>query len=275
MVRSDLIPVGSTAILPKICAVSYLNTAPLIWGALHGPQRATMTLDSAVPSLCADRVERGEADVGLVPVYEVDRLGLGWFEGLGIGSRGPVRSILLISKVDPRRIRRLAADSGSRTSVQLARIILAERYGAAPEVFQAPPDPETMLQSADAALLIGDAALRLDPVECGLVCIDLGEEWTTMTGLPMVFAVWAGRREALTASLGDALRDSALYGLARLDEIVSAESEGRGFPRPLVEQYLTRHIQFLLGPEDHQGMQMYLQMARAINQTRATSPGCR
>jgi predicted solute-binding protein len=150
----------------------------------------------------------------------------------------------------------------------LARIILAERYGAAPEVFPAPPDPEAMLESADAALLIGDAALKLDPVECGLACLDLGEEWATMTGLPMVFAVWAGRREALTTPLGETLMDSAKYGLARLDEIVSVESPARGLPSLLVEQYLTRHIQFLLGPEDRQGMQMYLRMARAINQIR-------
>ncbi len=273
MVRSDLIPVGSTASRPKVCAVSYLNTVPLIWGALHGPQGNLMALDFAVPSVCADRVESGKADIGLVPVYEVDRLGLGWFEGLGIGSRGPVRSILLISKTDPRRIRRLAADSGSRTSVQLARIILAERYGAAPEVFPAPPDPAIMLDSADAALLIGDSALKLDPVECGLACMDLGEEWTTMTGLPMLFAVWAGRREALSAPLEEALMDSAKYGLARLDEIVYAESQTRGLPRLLVEQYLTRHIQFLLGPEDRQGLQLYLRMARAINHNRVQVGG--
>lgn len=267
MVRSDLIPVGSTATPPKVCAVSYLNTAPLIWGALHGPQKTHMALSFAVPSLCADQVAQGQADVGLVPVYEVDRLDLGWFEGLGIGSRGPVRSILLISKVNPRNIQRLATDSGSRTSVQLARIVLAERYGSTPEVFSAPPVLANMLDSADAALLIGDAALEVDPIECGFECLDLGEEWTQMTGSPMVFAVWAGRQPALTPSLGDALRDSALFGLSRLDEITASESRSRGLSRLLVEQYLTRHIHFLLGPDDMLGMQTYLQMARAINRT--------
>lgn len=265
MVRSDLTLVDSTEPLPKVCAVSYLNTVPLIWGALHGPQRTEIELSFAVPSLCADRVANGIADVGLVPVYEVDRIGLDFYPGLGIGSRGAVRSILLISKTDPRRIRRLATDSGSRTSVQLARIVLAEKYGAIPEVFSADPDLDRMLEQADAALLIGDAALAVDPVECPLLCLDLGEEWTGLTGLPMVFALWAGRKEALTVSLGASLRASAMFGLSRLDEVVASEAAARGLPVPLVQQYFTRNVQFLLGPEDEEGMRTYLQMARAIN----------
>jgi predicted solute-binding protein len=146
-------------------------------------------------------VAEGVADVGLVPVFEVDRLGLAWFPSLGIASRGAVRSILLISKVHPKKIKTLAADSGSRTSVQLARIILAERHGCLPELTTAAPIIDTMLESADAALLIGDAALSVDPVECGLTCLDLGEEWTDLTGLPMVFAVWAGRQQAICRRL--------------------------------------------------------------------------
>jgi len=267
MIRSDLIPVGSTASRPKVCAVSYLNTVPLIWGALHGPQSGHLTLDFAVPSLCAEQVASGQADVGLVPVYEVDRLGLGYFSGLGIGCRGPVRSILLISKVDPRRIQRMAADSGSRTSVQLARVILAERYGAKPEIFPAAPDLESMLARADAALLIGDAALRVDPVQVEALCLDLGEEWLSLTGLPMVFAVWAGRAAALTPALESILIESARFGLARLDEIADAEAPLRGLALPLVEQYLKSHIRFLLGPEDEAGMNAYLRLAREINKT--------
>lgn len=265
MLRSDLNSLGSTARKPKVCAVSYLNTVPLVWGAVEGAQKQAIDLSFAVPSVCASRVAEGIADVGLVPVYELDRLGFGWIPGLGIASRGAVRSILLVSSVEPGRIRRLAADSGSRTSVQLARIILAERYGATPEVFAAPPVVETMLENADAALLIGDAALAIDPVDCGLNCLDLGDEWNELTGLPMVFAVWAGRPQVLTPSLEASLNASAQYGLAQLDRIIEHEAARRGFPVALVEQYLTRHVQFLLGPEDEQGMQAYLSMARAIN----------
>lgn len=265
MIRSDLNPLGSTVRRPKVCAVSYLNTVPLIWGAVEGAQKHEIDLSFAVPSVCADRVAEGIADVGLVPVYEVDRLGLGWFPGLGIASRGQVRSILLVSKVAPDKIRRLAADSGSRTSVQLARIILAERYGAAPEIFSAPPVVETMLENADAALLIGDAALAIDPLDCGLNCLDLGDEWTELTGLPMVFAVWAGRHDVLTPPLEASLEASARYGLSQLDRIIESEAARRGFPFALVEQYLTRQVQFLLGPEDEKGMQTYLSMARALN----------
>ncbi len=265
MIRSDLIPLGSTIRRPRVCAVSYLNTVPLVWGAVEGPQKTQIDLSFAVPSQCSDRVSDRVADVGLVPVFEVDRMGLSWLPGLGIASHGAVRSILLISKVSPRKITRLAADSGSRTSVQLARIILAERYGCLPEVISAPPIIDTMLEGADAALLIGDAALSVDPVDCGLACLDLGEEWTDLTGLPMVFAVWAGRPAALTPSLHASLEGSARFGLAELDRIIEVESNRRGFAKSMVEQYLTRHIQFLLGPEDEKGMDAYLQMARAMN----------
>jgi predicted solute-binding protein len=238
---------------------------------LHGPQKDQIDLSFAVPSLCADRVAAGQADIGLVPVYEIDRLSLGYYPTLGIGARGPVRSILLISKSDPRRIRRLAADSGSRTSVQLARIVLAERYGASPEIISADPNLDRMLEIADAALLIGDSALRVDPVECGLPCLDLAEEWIGLTGLPMIFALWAGRPAAVTPSTGDTLLASAQFGLSCLDEIVSAEAATRALSPLLVEQYLTRHIQFLLGPEDEEGMRTYLRMAQALNTTTVQS----
>jgi predicted solute-binding protein len=100
----------------------------------------------------------GEADIGIVPVIEMARQKLAYFRETGIASYGPVRSILLISKVPFREIRKLATDSGSRTSVMLSRIILAEKYGVEPQVISHPPDLPAMLGLADAALLIGDAA---------------------------------------------------------------------------------------------------------------------
>lgn len=268
MVRSDLIPVGSTARLPRVCAVSYLNTAPLVWGALEGPQTSELDLEFAIPSLCADRVAAGLADVGLVPVYEVDRLGLGRVQGLGICSRGEVRTILLITKVEPGQIQTLATDVGSRTSVQLARIILAGKYGATPDLIPAPPVLETMLAQADAALVIGDAALAIDPLQCGFPCLDLGREWTELTGLPMVYAVWAGRERAITPALDATLQASARYGLEHLDRVVEVESARRGFARGLVERYLTHQIQYLMGADDEEGIRQFLNMARDLNTAR-------
>ena len=113
-----------------MCAVSYQNTVPLVWGLLHKPElQPVFDLRFAVPSRCADELRSGEADLGIVPVIEMARQKLAYFPELGISSMGPVRSILLISKVPFREIQTLATDSGSRTSVMLSRIILAEKFG--------------------------------------------------------------------------------------------------------------------------------------------------
>ena len=165
---------------------------------LKGPQRPLVDLTFEIPAVCADIVEAGRADLGLVPVTEIARQSLEIVPGVGISCRGPVRSILLISRVPPGQIQRLSVDSSSRTSTQLARIILRERYGATPFLLRRPPNLETMLEDADAALLIGDSALQLREPQAPYETLDLGEEWFSLTGLPMVFAASARHLTSLT-----------------------------------------------------------------------------
>ncbi len=251
-----------------MCAVSYLNTVPLVWGLLRDPaQKDTFDLRFAVPSVCADQLASGEADIGIVPVIEASRQKLDYFRTCGIASYGPVRSILLISKVPYRDIKTLAADSGSRTSVMLARIILAERFGCEPSVVSHAPDLAAMLGLADAALIIGDTALRLDPATLPFECLDLGEEWTGLTGLPMVFAVWAGRPEFIREPFGEALAASCRYGLARMDGIVREEAPRRGLPEALVREYLTHYIQFEFSAPHQTAIETYLKRAAALERT--------
>ena len=249
---------------PRVCAVSYLNTVPLVWGLLHSPDpalRDTLDLRFALPSECADQLASGQADIGIVPVIEMARQGLDYFPGVGIACHGPVRSILLVSKVPFREIRTLATDSGSRTSAMLAQVILAEKFGVRPQVFKHPADLAKMLGTADAALLIGDAALHLDPATLPFETLDLGAEWVAMTGLPMVFAVWAGHQEAIREPYGQIFLESCRYGLEHMDEIVGMEASARGFGEDLVREYLTRHIVFKLGERDYEGMRLYIQHA--------------
>jgi predicted solute-binding protein len=241
-----------------------LNTVPLVWGAVNGPQRGTMDLSFAVPSVCSERVVEGGADVGIMPVIEMANHGLDHVRGIGIGCRGAVRSILLVSKTPWHRIRLLAADSGSRTSVQLARIVLANKYGAHPAIQRMDPDLDRMLEQADAALLIGDAALAVDPGALPYPSLDLGAEWAGMTGKPMVFALWAGRKENLTPRLGALLRASFLEGRANLERIIEEESLRRGFPRDLVAQYLNESTNFVMSDEDYDGLRLYLAAARRL-----------
>ena len=228
---------------------------------LHGPQRGLFELDFQIPAACADRLAAGEADIGIVPSFELTKQDLEVIPGAGIACHGAVRSILLVSARPAADIRSLAADASSRTSVQLARVILERKYGARPEVHAQPPDLEKMLRSADAALIIGDPALRIDPARLPYHVYDLGAEWMDLTGLPMVFAVWAGRPGTATAEVGEAFRESLRYGQEKMDEIVAIESARREFAPELVREYLTRHIVHELGEREYAGMERFLEWA--------------
>lgn len=236
---------------------------------LQGPQKGLADLSFAVPSTCADRVASGDADLGIVPVIEMERHGMAWVPGTGIACRGPVRSIFLISKCPFGQIRTLAADTGSRTSVELARIILTHRFGADPVLLPMDPSLPQMLGAADAALLIGDSALALEPSELDYPALDLGEEWVSWTGLPMVFALWSGPPPIVQQALAQyglekLFTDSCRFGLAHLDRIIEEESERRGFPEHLIHQYLTRNIVFQLDTKDYEGMRRFLALASSL-----------
>jgi chorismate dehydratase len=234
---------------------------------LHGPQRDIFDLEFALPAECADRLANGRADIGIVPVAALLDQDLAIFRGTGIACRGAVRTILLASKRPLAEIRRLATDSSSRSSVRLARVVLAHRYSSTPTLISMAPDLDSMLQSADAGLVIGDPALRLDPDALrgqGLFVADLGEEWMALSGLPMVFAVWAGRREGHNAAYERAFVDSYRFGAAHIDDIVRAEHAARGVTAGLAHAYLTRHIVFELGETEYAGMRRFLEYAAAL-----------
>jgi predicted solute-binding protein len=229
---------------------------------LHGPQRGLFDLEFRIPAGCADQLASGAADIGIVPSFELTRLDLEVIPGTGIACHGPVRSILLISSRPAEKIRTLAADSSSRTSVELARVILERKFGVSPAIVRQPPDLETMLQSADAALIIGDPALRIDPARLPYFSYDLGAEWVELTGLPMVFAVWAGRPGVATAVVAEAFEESYRFGRERMEEIVASEAPRREFAPSLVREYLTRNIVHGLQARDYDGMELFLRYSR-------------
>jgi len=248
---------------PRVSVVSYLNTVPLVWGMLHGEQRGLFDLSFAIPSECADRLADGRADIGIVPSVELNRQKLDIIRGTGIACRGPVRSILLISKVPFPEIRTFATDSSSRTSVALSRIILARKYGVEPALYSQVPHIARMLEQCDAALVIGDAALVLDPATLPFHVLDLGDEWTKMTGLPMVFAVWAARAE-LPHQDPQPFTDSLRFGMAHMDDIVQEWYRKLGISEALAREYLTRNIIFELGEQEYTGLATFLQYAAEL-----------
>lgn len=267
MLRSELTPATHSNVSQpgspvRFCAVHFLNTVPLIWGFLQQPERYPISLTMASPAVCAQRLREGAADVGLVPVAEIARQSLDVLPATCISSDGPVRSILLISRKPWREVRTLAGDANSRTSVLLAQIILRERFGVTVRMDPHPPDLEAMLAVADAAVVIGDPALHIDVDHLSEPWLDLGDEWRSLTSLPMVFAAWAGRDIRNPESLTQALLDSLAFGKANLDAIVENEAAKHGVALPLAREYLAHHIRFPLGERERAGMAEYLRLAR-------------
>lgn len=248
-----------------VSAVSYLNTWPLVWGFLHGPQKGVFDFRFDLPVHCAEALRDGNADIGLLPCAELDRLGLDFLPDLGIACDGPVRSILLISRKPVREIRTLAVDSSSRTSVALARILLAECYDCRPALTPLAPWLDEMLVANDAALIIGDPALHLDPDALPYQILDLGAEWIKWTGLPMVFAVWAGRTKDLTAEVAEAFEESHRWACAHVDEMVARAAAERGFPKELARQYFTRHIVYRLSGKHLEGLALFRRLVRDLD----------
>jgi len=243
----------------RLGAVDYLNARPLVYGLEQHPRFA---LRFDVPSICARLLHEGAIDVGMIPSIEYLRGDpYSIVPDLGIISEGPVASVALFSTKPVERVRSIAADTSSRTSNGLLRILCAERFGIEPAFDPTAPDIDAMLARHDAALLIGDPALFLDHDRRGLLKIDLGVEWTAMTGLPFVWAFWAGRPEVLSGEDVAALIDARDAGVAASDRIATAycppEHAARG------RAYLKDNILYRLGDRAEAGLQRYYQLAVA------------
>jgi len=242
----------------RLGAVDYLNARPLVYGLETRPDLFAVRFD--LPSRCAVLLHEGSIDVGMIPAIEYCR-GPEYriVPGMGIISARTVASVALFTNVPVERIRTIAADISSRTSNALLRILCAERFNIQPEFTPMPPDPEAMLGSHDAALIIGDPALYLDPVEKGVQKIDLGEQWTDMTGLPFVWAFWAGRPGVVSEEAVTALRGARDAGVAASDAVAAAYcGPGRA---TLGQAYLRDNIQYDLGPRHVDGIRAYYCLA--------------
>jgi chorismate dehydratase len=251
------------ALRARFGIVHYLNSWPLAWSFLASRSPAWAEPVYLPPSAVADGLAAGTLEVGLVPSAELQRIpGLGVVPGLCIASQHEVRSVLLVSQVPPERIRRVALDESSRTSAVLVQLLLAERYGVRPEVAPFRPELPAMLATADAALLIGDPALRVDRDAYRVV--DLAAEWRALTGLPFVFAVWAvspgvaapraGEIAALlTQSLADAERDMDTLIARAAGELALDEGE--------VRTYLTRHLSYHLEAPERDSLEEFFRRA--------------
>jgi predicted solute-binding protein len=244
-----------------VAGIAYLNSRPLLAGLQAGIAAEFLyRFELAEPGSCAERLARGEVAAALVPVATLPFLpGVRVETGLGVACRGAVKSVLLISRVPIERIATLAVHRASRSSVVLARLLLAERYGVHPEVTMADPPLAGMLDHADAAVIIGDPAMR-ERRRTGMVELDLGKAWVEWTGLPFVFAVWAVAAAAPVA-LESLLTQSLAYAQEHWRELVPTWAAAHALPEPAVQEYLASTLHFTLDEHDRAGMAEFLARA--------------
>ncbi len=258
--------------LLRISAISFLNTAPLMWDFEQGESatrlRDHFSISYTVPALCAEHLKAGEADIGIIPAATYTTIpDLVILPDVAIAAKNAVRSILLVSKVPVDKIRNVATDDSSRTSAALVEIFLRKFVGITPGFSRQKAVLDEMLRWHDAGLLIGDPAL-LARTE-GLYVYDLAEQWRNWTGRPFVFAFWAVRRAALanaapSLNLAQVFRDSRDHGLEHIPEIVSSWSPKLGLPAALVREYLTSNIDYTLDEENLQGLQLFYRYAAEL-----------
>lgn len=245
----------------RLGAVSYLNARPLTVALGEGD--ADFEVHYSVPSICAADLHAGRIDAGLIPSIEYARSREPYciVPEVAIGARGEVLTVRLFWRGELARIRRVALDTGSRTSACLLRILLREQCGLEPEFVEAKPDLDAMLREADAALLIGDAVFAVD--EDGIESLDLGSEWVGMTGHPFVFAFWAGRPEGLNPGQVEGLIAGRDAGLSRVEEVAADFSRRSGYGQSpeFYVRYLTDHIRFELGTAELKGLATFYRLA--------------
>ena len=253
----------------KISAISYLNTAPLMWDFEHGAAGADFDISYTIPSACAQALREGTADLGIIPSAAYATIpDLVILPNVAIASRQAVRSILLVSKVPVEQVRRVALDTSSMTSVALAKILFAKWLGGARNYSAMAPDLETMLAKCDAALLIGDPALQADRTR--YLTLDLAEEWIARTGKSFVFAFWAIRKQALAGRNGQAIAEvfqhSRDHGLApkNLEAIAQEWAPRLGLTVEEARVYLAQNIYYYLDRPCLEGLELYYRLGAEV-----------
>jgi chorismate dehydratase len=259
----------------RLGAVGYLNARPLVY-TLDRSLRFLLRFD--VPSTCAMLLHDGAIDIGLIPSIEYLRGGpYAIVPDLAIASRGPVASVLLFTSRPVAEVRSIAMDVSSRTSVALVRVLCARLFGINPRIEPAGADLPAMLARCDAALIIGDNALFEPPnVEHRLPVevVDLGQAWTEMTGLPFVYAFWAGLPDALEPGDIEALQKARDAGVAHSDDVACAYLRDMPERQAVGVRYLRENIKYHLGTDERAGLELFYRYAAEIGLVPA-SPGLR
>jgi chorismate dehydratase len=254
----------------RISAISYLNTAPLMWDFEHGEAGRQFDISYTLPSACARSLADGSADIGIIPAAAYAEIrGLQVLPEVAIASRRAVRSILLVSKVPIEKVRSIALDTSSMTSVALTKVLVEKWLGGGRTFAAMAPDIDRMLAKHDAGLLIGDPALKIDRARYHT--LDLAEEWIRHTGKPFVFAFWAIRGAALqeavpSLDLPAVFQNSRDHGLepSRVSQIAREWAPRLEISEADVRSYLTHNIHYQLDAGCLEGLRLFYRYAAEI-----------
>ncbi|MBB1254523.1 menaquinone biosynthetic enzyme MqnA/MqnD family protein [Streptomyces alkaliterrae] len=254
---------------PRVGHIQFLNCLPLYWGLARTGSLLDLELTKDSPERLSEQLVNGDLDIGPITLVEFLRNSerLVALPDIAVGCDGPVMSCVIVSKLPLDRLdgQRVALGSTSRTSVRLAQLLLAERHGITPDYYTCPPDLGLMMQEAQAAVLIGDAALRAslhDAPRLGLHVHDLGEMWKEWTGLPFVFAVWAARREyherapETVHEVHRAFLASRDLSLEEVDKVAEQAARWEAFDAQLLARYFTT-LDFRLGAAQLAGIREF------------------
>jgi len=260
-----------------VAAIDFLNPAPLMWDFEYPPLNASLALrykiERMLPSECATRLAEGTADIGLIPIASLATTrGLRILPGCTIASKGKVRSLLLVRRASQplANLRSVAADTASRTTVAYARILFNKWGNPAVPFLPHAADLDSMLEKADAAIVIGDPALlaleersnRFERTGEELAYHDLAWEWRTLTGLPFVSAVWGiACSSPLDESIANDFIQSRIHGMENIDALVAECSKKFPIPEATIRNYLTTNIHYVLDGECLEGMSGFFRMA--------------
>ncbi|MFI9233867.1 menaquinone biosynthetic enzyme MqnA/MqnD family protein [Streptomyces rimosus] len=251
---------------PRVGHIQFLNCMPLYWGLARTGTLLDLELTKDTPEKLSEQLVRGDLDIAPVTLVEFLRAAddLVAFPDLAVGCDGPVMSCVIVSQKPLEELdgARVALGSTSRTSVRLAQLLLAEKIGVTPDYYTCPPDLGLMMQEAEAAVLIGDAALRAnlhDAPRLGLQVHDLGQMWKDWTGLPFVFAVWATRRDYLEREplvvhkVHEAFLASRDLSLEEVGKVAEQAARWEAFDEQVLERYFTT-LDFRFGPDQLRGV---------------------
>ncbi len=240
----------------RVGAVSYLNTKPLLYGIHRSAISRDMELTIDYPSRVASMLLRNEIDMGLVPVAIIPQMKEYYINGdFCIGSNGPVGSVCLFSEEPMDRIEKVLLDYQSRTSVELARILLKEHWKIAPELIDGGEDFRDHIGGTTAGVVIGDRAL--EQRKLSTYAYDLGEAWKELTGLPFVYAAWISNK-ALEPSFLHAFNEANRSGIEQIDTVVAANP----YPFFNLHDYFTKYLDYRLDDAKRRGLEKFLQYLR-------------